>query len=385
MAQTSPLAFDLSAPEPSRLPVYRRLALLNGLALGLAAGLGAWAPEVLRVVGLSVPLYLPLLGLGLAAAVALGGLVGWLSGRLANAVLTTLLWLAAAVGLVLLMGYLPFRGRTLVAWLADPRFRGLEVYPDTLGGNNSGLVLGGLLLILVLGVLGLLQGYRLENLVSSLGGGRSPGGRGWLALLWPTVPVFAAAAITQSMMVNPSATALQLTRQAIETGRTYGGDDFLEMGTVGGINYAALRGLEGRLGGDYALNLAEVNAETASVVTSVRFAGGDWFYCLVINDQLSYCYDAAPAYINTLRSLVEGRPLPEPCRGCDVGAPAAWGGWWAERRGRVGPSPTIELLAQQGNQTIFRIAAPDAPSAIECRFEGVGPVRLAECWETDDR
>jgi hypothetical protein len=84
MAETRPLDLDLSPPDLNTLPAYRRLGLLNGLLIGLAVGLGAWAVEALRVSRLPVPLYLPTLFLGLAMVTLLGGLTGWITARLAG-------------------------------------------------------------------------------------------------------------------------------------------------------------------------------------------------------------------------------------------------------------------------------------------------------------
>lgn len=382
MAETQSLEFDLSAPEPSQQPVYRRLGLINGLLIGLALGLGAWGAEAVLIASLPVPLYLPSLLLGVAGVTALCGLTGWVTSRIELTAVTGILWVLTAVACILIIGYLPFQGRTLVAWLADRRFWGQVIYPNTLGGTNSGLILGGLLLILVIGILGILQSYRLENIMSTLRGGKSLRPRTWLALLLPLPLVFLASYLTQSMILNPAATALELTDQAITRAQAYEGDDLRELGRIGVINYAALRGLEGRLGGDYTEGIAEANALTSTVVVAVDFEGGRWIYCRVINDQLTFCYDAAPAYINTLQSLITGQPLPDPCRGCDLEAAANWGAWFDERRDHLGSEPVVERLAQQGSQALFRISAGGGESfTVECWFEGVSPVHLTRCEE----
>lgn len=381
MAETGPLGLDLSAPEPAALPVYRRLGLVNGLLIGLAVGLGAWGAEALRVARLPVPLYLPALLLGLTVVMLLGGLTGWLSARLGRSIITVTLWVVMAILSMYLISYLPYQGRTLVSWLADTRFWGKPVFPYTLGGSNSGLILGGLLLILTLGVLGLLQGYRLENMIAEAGRKRTLGGRVWVGLLLPLPFVFLASLITQSVMANPAATAVELTHRAFTGVQGFEGD-YRTLDDSDGVSFAALRGLEGRLAGDYSLSIAEINPDTSTVVVSASFANGNHVYCRVINDQLIYCYDAAPAYVNTLNSLLTGEPLPDPCRDCDQTAAENWGDWFAARRDQLGAEPTIELEAQQGSHALFRISGQSG-AVVECWLAGVSPVRLTECRDVE--
>lgn len=376
MAEARPFELDLSA-EAQSLPLYRRLGLLNGAFIGLALGLGAWGVEMLRIARLPIPLYLPTLLLGLLLVVVLGALVGWLTARIANTPVTAVLWLGVAVATMLIMGYLPYYGRSFVVWLADTRFWGRPVFPYTLGGGAAGLILGGLLLMVVLGVLGLLQNYRLERLVSDSGAGNRLDGRSWLALLLPLPLVFLASLVTQSMMSNPAAAAVQQTYAAIEVARAYEGD-LIELKDSPGPNVAALRGVHDRLSAGYTLSIIDVNPLNSTVVVGADFPDGAWLYCRVINDQLSHCYDAEPAYTVGLRSLVTGEPLPEACRGCTLRTTDEAGTWLAERQGQFGASPTLTRLAQWGSHVLMEVRG-DANRAARCWVEGVGPTVLTSC------
>lgn len=77
---------------------------MNGLLAGLAFGLGAWGPDVAGLlpsrVRLAVPAALP----GLAAAMLLGSLAGWVAGRTGRMALSLLAWLLAGAALVWLHG-----------------------------------------------------------------------------------------------------------------------------------------------------------------------------------------------------------------------------------------------------------------------------------------
>lgn len=381
MAEThsiDPFGIDFSADAPRKQSGFRRLSLLNGLLIGLAFGLGAWGPEMLRVARLPVASYLPTLLLGMGLVIALCGFVGWLTGRIAHTLFTAVLWAATAVMCMLILGYLPFYGRTFTIWLLDSRFWGRDIFPYTLGGRPAGMILGGLLIILTLTVLGLMQNYRLENINSERSGRGRLTSRGWLALLLPLPLVFLASMITQGVLSNPASTAIAVVNQAISVAKEYDGDlRLLELGD--GISYGALAPVQDQLAGDFTLSLVDSNPLTSTVVVGADFAGGGWVYCRVVYDQLLFCSDAAPPYTTGLRSALTGEPLPEDCRGCELGTDETTAAWLMEHRGRWGAAPAIERVAQQGSHVLMRAVGDDI--AAECWIEGLTPTRLTSCQE----
>lgn len=381
MAETRPVdPFDVDFPEidAPRRPVYRRISLFNGVLIGLALGLGAWGPEMWRIARLPVTAYMPSLWLGVGAVVVLCGLVGRLTGRLANTVITVTLWALAGVASMLIMGYLPYYGRTLAVWLVDPRFGGRMVYPYALGGGPGGLVLGGLLIVLVLVILGFLQNYRLEQIAVETNRNGRLNGRGWLSLLLPLPIVFLASLVTQSVMSNPAAPAIVIVDRAITVAQGYEGDlRTLDMND--GISYAALQPVREIIGGDYTLSVVDMNPLNSTVIVGVDFAAGGWAYCRVINDQLSFCYDASPPYTDGLRSLVTGAPPPEECRGCPLESTDEAAAFLAERRDLFGPAPEIARVGQQGSHVLMRVTGDDLTA--DCWVVGITPMQLTECAE----
>lgn len=380
MGDARPFELDFSSPELPALPVYRRLGLLNGLLIGLALGLGAWGVEAWGAGRLPLPLFLPTLLLGILLMTALGGFVGWLSARLARTAITVVLWLAAAVLAILLMGYLSYYGRSLVVWVADLRFFGRMVFPYNSEGTAAGFILGGLLVLLVLGFLGVLQEYRLENMAGEAQRKRTLGLRTWLALLLPLPLVFLAGLITQNMMANPAATAAQLTHRAILRAQVYDGD-LRELGEENGINYTALRPVQDQIAGPFTLGIAEVNPQSSTVIIVADFDSGAWVYCRVINDQLSFCYDPSPAYITGLRSHVTGEPVPEECRACNLRASGAAAAWLAERRPQFGAAPVISREAQWGDTVLMRVESESGDVSARCWVTGVTRAELTSCEE----
>ena len=382
MAEThslDPFNLDSSAVEAERRPAYRRIGLLNGLLIGLALGLGAWGLEAWRVAQLPVMGYLPPLALGLGLLAVLGGLVGWLTSRIALTPVTVVLWTVAGVLAIFIMGYEPYYGRTFMAWLADWRFRGRDIYPYVLEGSTTGLILGGLLIILVLAVLGLLQSYRLENITSEVGHKGRLSRRGWISLLTPLPLVFLAGLVTQSVMSNPTAPAVEITNRAILVAQDFDGD-LRDLDLGDGISYIALRPVQDMIDGDFTLSIVDVNPLNATVVVRAEFSEGGWVYCRVINSQLTFCDDASPAYTRGLQSLITGEPLPDRCRGCGLQSLDEVDAWLATRRDRLGSDPIIERVAQEGSHVLMRVTG-DSGYAIECWIEGVAPTRVTGCRE----
>lgn len=380
MGSLDPFEAHLTSVEIEKLPLYRRLGMLNGLLIGLALGLGAWGLEAWRVAQLPVSGYMPSLFLGLGLVVALCGFVGWLTSRIARTLISVILWIATAVICMLILGYSPYHGRTFAVWLADSRFWGRAVFPYTSEGSPAGLILGGLLIILVLAVLGLLQGHRLEGLAGEVSHRGRLNGRGWLSLLLPLPLVFLASLITQSVMANPAAPALDINNRAIANAQNFEGDlRRLDLGD--NIDYGALRSVQEMIGGEYTLSIGDVNPLNATVIVRADFDNGDSVYCRIINDQLSFCYDASLAYVDGLRVLVTGRPAPEACRGCVLQATDEAAAWLVERRDRFGDDPAIERVAQQGSHVLMRVTGDDVVA--ECWIEGVAPAMLTACREVN--
>lgn len=380
MAESQPVdPFSIDYSDSIRASSrYRRLSLLNGLLIGLALGLGAWAAEALRIARLPVSSYLPVLLFGLGVVLLIGGLVGWVSGRVARTPVTIILWLLAGVAFMWTISYLPYYGRTFVVWLTDWRFWGRAVFPFILEATPGSLVLAGFFILLALAGLAMLQNYRLENLASEMSHRGRLSARGWLGLLWPLPILFLVSMITHNTMANPAAPAAEVTYRAIPVARDYEGDlRELELGD--GVDYGALRPVQGMLGGDFRLSVVDVNPLTSTVIIGADFAGGAWVYCRLINEQLSFCYDASLPYTIGLRSLITGEPLPDPCRGCLLQAEEEAAAWLAERRDRFGPDPATERVTQQGSHVLMRVTGPSI--AAECWIEGVAPVRLTSCEE----
>lgn len=382
MAAATPVGALLDSQgtlEPHLRPGYRKLGLWNGLLIGLALALGSWGLEAWRLVAIPSPQSSLSIAISGLLVIVICTVTGWLTARVAQAWFTIALWFVVGLLAALFIGYQPYWGRTLGVWLADRRFWGIDVFPFTTG-STAGLVLGGLVVILALTIFGVLQSYRLESAQGELqpNGRLSP--RAWLILALPFPFVFVAAFVTSTMQINPAAQAAAVVYDGIEAARTYDGDLF-QLGLERGSNYAALQSVRDQLGENYTLNVGEIDPNSSMAFVLAEFENGAWINCRVMNDQLSFCFDAAPPYGEGLASLITGEAPPEQCRNCTPRITDEWQAWLAARRAQLGPEPQIERLAQWGGYVLMRVAAADGDFSVDCLFDRMSPVSLQRCEE----
>jgi hypothetical protein len=229
----------------------------------------------------------------------------------------------------------------------------------------------------------LLQNYRLEGMVaeSEEDGRLSP--RAWFLLLAPLVVVLGAGLIADSLLHVPERTAYRLVHEAIRTGRTHPGDLF-ELSLERGVNYNAIAGVREQMSASHRLSTVEVVLGRANaVVLQADFDNGAWIQCRVIADQLSHCYDASLPYVQGFSALLSQEETPPDCRACSVQATEEqrkWLGAWAEG---WGAPPAITREAQAGSVVLMQAQGVGLDRAVECRFRGVSPVMLEQCWDTN--
>ncbi len=372
---------DASPLEPNLRPGYRKLGVLNGVLIGLALALGTWGLEALSLIRLPVPLANGSLILGTLMLTMLCGLTGWLTSRRDWAWLTVILWTIMGVIASLLIGYQPSIGRTMAVWLVDLRFWGIPVYPVQ-GANYLGVVLGGLFIILILIVLAILQGGRLESAQSELKESTRMSKRSLWILLIPLPIVAVAGWATGQMLLNPAATAANVVFDAVETTWDYEGDLF-ELGLERGANYAALRPIQDQMTENYTLKIGQIDPASSMAFVLAEFDNGAWISCRIINDQLSFCYDAAPPYTTGLASLITGEPVPEDCRFCLPQVEEETADWLRQQGDILGDDPQIERLAQWGGYVLMGVTSNTGDHALECWFNSMSPVTLERCEVVD--
>jgi len=366
--------------DESFRPVYYKLAALNGALIGLCISIGVWGQEIFVLASLPVTPKYGSVFLAALLVIGLCSLMGWLTARIGRTVVTVLLWLITAVLIAFVISFQPYQIRTLAVWLAQPKFWGLNLYPfaDLSILSFIGIVVAGFFVLLVIILLAIFQEYRLTNLQAEMGDGRWPTGPVWKALLLPLPLVILAAFLTTQIMGAGSWQAIPMVHQAIEVSRAYEGDLF-DLGRHEGINYNALKGVRDLLGPDYTLTLSEVDPVSLTTNVAVTFADGGWINCRIINEQLSYCYDASPPYTTGLAGLLAGETEPEDCLDCFPNPEPEAQAWLDAHVGQFGSNPQITRQAQFGSYAIMTVVAEDKTKTAECLFQGVSNVKLARC------
>jgi hypothetical protein len=359
----------------------RRLGLRNGLVIGLALALGTWAPDAIALSSAQAQFVYPPRLLGLLTLLLLGGLGGWLAAWPANAFLGGLIWAIVAVLTTWTIGHLPYEGRNLTVWLADRRFWGLPLYPFS-PAAQARLLMAGFFIVLLLAVLGLLQGYRLEGIAAETDADGHMGPRAWFQLLLPLPLAFAVGLAADNLINGPERAAQQLVHRAIRTGRTYPGDLF-ELGQADGINYSAISGVRDSMTGHCSLTVGQITLGVANAVVVVAyFDNAAWINCRVTADQLFHCYDASPPYRQGFPALFAAGETPPDCRACTVKVSEAQRAWLLAQAENVAGQPHVTRLAQWGSHVLMRAEWPASGYAAECLFHGLSPVTLERCQTT---
>jgi hypothetical protein len=376
------LRIGTPANERAAARTLERLGLLNGLLFGLALALGAYLPEVLTLGRSPVQLVMPVAVLGGGLVVGIAALAGWIGARYTAAFAAPVAWIIAAALIIIVIGHVPYEGRSLVVWLADRRFWGRNPYPFD-GGAQVRMLLAGFFVALGLIIFGLLQDYRLEGIRGALNRGRlSLRAVLLLALPLPLVAVVGVAAdgnVSQPLRVAPL-----LVNQALTTARTYGGD-LAALGRATGVNYAAVNSVRDLIGAaDYTLQLGAIELDTSQTVYVVaHFENGAWVNCRVLDNQLSHCYDASAPYTLGLAGALSGAGTPG-CQACTIRLSDEVRAWLLDHGQHFTGQPTFTRPAQWGSQVLMRATDVTTGYAIECWMEGIVAPEVTSCAELQD-
>ncbi len=378
------------------MPGYGRLAFLNGFLMGLAVCVGYWGPKLHQLIDLPTQYAYSAIITSSLLIILLCAFTGWLTGRLNKGVITVLGWLATAVTVTLILGYIPALTFNSLVWLNHPLFQRLPVYPIPAATAWWSFLVAGMLLIFLLFVLALLQEMRLGRALNLLGRNGRLSGRALLALLIPALLAGVGAYFMPDHLGNAPRQAMVFVHEGIKTVRGYEGNLFA-LSKEEGFNYNALASVRDQLEGPYTLLVGEVDPNGSLVTVVALFESGVWIQCQVNADYvkatyLSFCADASRPYTDGFYSLLTGAPLPEKCTPrCLPQADETWLAWLQARAPYFGDErPQFTLLGQQGSYVWMRATAVAGATAvaddyaIECLFSGLRQVKLQQCREVSE-
>jgi hypothetical protein len=272
------------------------------------------------------------------------------------------------------IGRLPYTGQTVLAWLADPRFFGLPLFPFSEPAQVR-LVLAALVLVLALVVLALLQSDRLDAAQAALNRGRLSV-RAVARLLLPVPLVLAAGLAAASVVSGPLQAGPGQLVEIIDVVAARGGD-LAGLARGGPVNYHALTGVSDRVTPRYTLNYATQDvSENHTYTLSADFDNGLWLYCVVFVDRLSHCWEASPPYTQGLAAWLSGGDPAAACPRCALAVSAEAQAWLDANAGRF-VRPAVTRLGQWGSHVLMRAEA--GTDSATCHFQGVEPAVLERC------
>ena len=106
-----------------------RNGLWFGLFAGLGLALGTWGYDAWILNGTANSLPWIKFFIGLPFSLLIGGIAGWLSARIDNALIGAFLWIIAGLAQVIMASFVPFQAvSTVLGWLAKD-YVGLDIYP----------------------------------------------------------------------------------------------------------------------------------------------------------------------------------------------------------------------------------------------------------------
>jgi hypothetical protein len=355
------------------------MATRSGLIIGLGLALGLWGPTLYT--WLTQPIQAQHAGLslaGLAFVLVVCLATSWLTASWSRAALVMLAWAAAALALTVGVAQLPFAGRTWLTWLWQPMLAGQPLYG--VEALSISMALAGFFLVVMLSVLGLLQGYRLDNLLLERGptGRLSERGR---VLLWLPLPVALALGLIAGNIYSGSLwLGVRSVAQVIDEGRAYVGDLFW-YGQQRGLHYIAIEPFLAQMDGPYRLTLETQYPGFIGIDVDAHFDNGFWLRCRVTPrgdnrryDYVASCLDAGQAYVGGLAALLRDESLT--CRACKPTVSAEWRAWLATR---FPQPPQVALAAAAANVAVVRLDSAESPTAVLCWLQGPPPVTLTTC------
>jgi len=365
----------------------RRLFRWAGLGCGLLCGLGyalaTWGYDAWVLARSGADLPWAKLEIGLPILLLLGALSGALAARSAGAGGGGGGGTAGGALAGLVAGPMPFAGSNLATWIAEPRLRGVNVYPlDPTGAQRTTFVIVATACMgAAVGLVGHLLAERVLHLASQ------PERRsrwGWAVLL-VCLPLGLLPGLFGDEVINRP---LRVGRQAVVAAISAAprGDS-----SSGGAS--PFQGLSpGSVG--YTLHLvdydrgpqAQATVDVAFDEASVSTAGGDSgpvVRCQTSGDELVGCASISPQFEAWMGALVqrarqgEQGTAPDPLTGqVLVGGNTLE--WLASQREYLSDTYTLSRDAQRGGWVIAS-ARFDTGYVLTCYFHGSAPVAVDHC------
>jgi len=345
-----------------------------GLLFGLASGLTFWGHDAQVLARSSAELAWAKLEIGLPLVVLISVVTGALAGRSTKAGTWVGAWMVSGVLVGLIVGGMPFASYNLATWIAEPRLRGVNVYPMEPAG-----VARMIFVAITTGCTWSAAGLVSHLLVEQARGAASRTGRterrSWMALLLCLPMALPAGLIGDDITNRPLRTGLQAVYETISSTGPRG-----DVSTGDASPYRDLFSPSAH----YTLHLVGYRLETpAQETVDVAFDNGFVVRCQVSGRTLDDCAPASPHFEAWMDGLIQetlqGEPGAELAPQAErVSVSAATREWLASQREVMGERYAIARDAQRGGWVIMS-ARFDTGYVLTCYFYGTPSVVLDHC------
>ncbi|MGC9397744.1 MAG: hypothetical protein ACP5HM_01255 [Anaerolineae bacterium] len=364
-------------------PLLLRVGAFYGVLFALAFALCSWGYDawILRVNSAAAPW--TKLALGLPPALLIGGVTGWLAVFLSAPLVSTVLWGIAGGALGLLIGHLPFEGQTLLAWVVESRFQGVEIFPFAYAARVRTLIVTLIMSFFGLGV-GLLETQVVEGAWDRATGGKLGLGS-WLTLLMVVPLALPFALVADNFVHRP----LRGPQVSVGTLMEYVVAGAKEEALAKGVDYRAAERFRDAFTPEYCVHFVDFEGSTASMYAAyvdVVFENGFMLRCATAGPRVVYCDDLGRRLQTWVADLVHaGRSgerrwaAPEAAERLKVGEDVVR--WLERRRDRLDGGYVAEPVARCGDVILMGVRF-DSGFEMTCRFSGSGRVQVDRCWET---
>ena len=351
---------------------FLREKRVNGLFFGLLAGfwfgVGVWAIDAALLLQAHADLPWLKLAIGTPFMIVLGGVAGWVTARLDNAMIGALIWSLTGAVFVWIASHVPFQGLTFATGLLDPQFAGLEIYPFV---ESARMRMN--LLYFVVGALTAIAGGFQLFFVESATSASSIFSR--FFKLMACFVIFVPLGLIVDNLINTSlrapivATAdlIQFARE-VRTG-AISVDKQREMGV------RALRPLGELIDTPFRTILGDYDPQAMEETRVYLDFGGEWATCSVLGNRPMTCFLSAERYLRRLACLIKSGD-PSACRLRPVsethGLPE---GVFA----RLDKEPLKYGIISQRGTTVFVIAEDAEGDQVRCMLYEAGDIYLDSC------
>jgi len=357
---------------------FRWAGLGCGLLCGLGYALATWGYDAWVLARSGADLPWPKLEIGLPILLLLGTLSGALAARSARAGAWVGVGLAGGALAGLVAGPMPFAGSNLATWIAEPRLRGVNVYP--LDPSGAARTLFVVIATACMGAVVGLVGHVVVERVLRLAGQPDRSSRWAWAVLLLCLPLGLLPGLIGDQVINrPLRLGPQVVAAAVSAALR---------GDSGPAGASSLQGLAPGPAG-YTLYLVDYDREPPAQATiDVAFdqAGArtaSVARCQTSGNELAGCASISPQFEAWMGALVqrarqgEQGTAPDPLTGqVLVGENTLE--WLASQREYLSDIYTLSRDAQRGGWVIAS-ARFDTGYVLTCYFHGSAPVAVDHC------